>query len=90
MEPELELGHDAEVAAAPTQTPVEVRVLGLARADHAAVGKDHLERGNVVAGEAVLSGEPAHPAAEGEAADTGVGHVPGGGGKSVQLRGPVE
>ena len=34
VQPERELGDDAEVAAAAAQTPQQVRVLGLARGDH--------------------------------------------------------
>ena len=49
VQPELELGHDPEVAAASAQPPEQVGVLGLARADHVAVRGDHLERDDVVA-----------------------------------------
>ena len=50
------------------------------------VGGDHLHRQQVVAGQTVLAHEPADPAAEGEAGDTGVGHDPTGGGQPEPLR----
>lgn len=51
---ELELRHDAEVAAAAADTPEQVGVLPLAGLHHAAVGQDHLGGDEVVAGQAIL------------------------------------
>ena len=65
-------------------------MLGAARGHDVAAGGDRRVRDDVVAGEAVLAGQPAHPAAEGQAADAGVRHVAGGGGQPVRLRRPVE
>ena len=71
MELELELRHDAEVAASAAQPPEQVGVLGLARVDEPAVGGDDVGADEVVAGEAVLAHQPADAAAEREAADAG-------------------
>jgi len=72
MQSEFEFGDDAEVAATTAQSPVKIRILRLAGMNDVAVCRDHLERHDVVAGKAVLSGQPPHPAAEGQAADSGV------------------
>ena len=90
VQPELELGDHPEVAPASAQRPVQVGVLGLAGPQHVPVGGDDLERHHVVAGQAGLPGQPAHPAAEGEAADPGVRHVAGGDGEPVLLARPVQ
>ena len=45
--------------------------------DHLAAGQHQLEREEVVAGEAVLTGEPADPAAQRQAGHPGLGHDPG-------------
>jgi hypothetical protein len=68
----LELGHHAEVAAPAAQRPVQVRMLGAAGRHQPPVGGHHLAGDDVVAGQAVLAGEPAHAAAEGQPADAGV------------------
>ena len=80
----------AEVAATAAQPPEELGVLVRSGPDHVAVGGDHLEGLDVVAGQAVLPGEPAHAAAEGEPADPGVRDVAGRGGEPMRLRGLVE
>ena len=49
MEPELELGDDTEVPAAPAQAPEEVRVLRAARPQDLAIGGDDRVRRDVVA-----------------------------------------
>src|SRR5690606_6192918 len=87
---ELELGDDAEVAAAAAQPPEQLAVAVPAGSDVLAVGGDEREGDDVVAGQAVLAGQPAHAAAEGEPADAGVGDVAGGGGQAVRLGGAVE
>ena len=69
MEPELEFGDDAEVAAATSQSPVEIGVLALARPYDLAVRRDHLECHDVVAGKSVLPRQPPHASAESETAD---------------------
>ena len=87
---ELELGDDAEVAAASAQRPVQVRVRLGARAQRFTRRRDQFERHDVVAREAVLSGEPAHAAAEGQAADARVRHVARGRREAVCLGRVVE
>jgi hypothetical protein len=90
MQPELELGDHAEVAAAAAQRPVQVGMRMPAGPDHVARGRHHLERDDVVAGQPVLPGEPAHPAAERQATDAGVRDVARRGGQAVLLRRAVE
>jgi hypothetical protein len=75
LQPELELGDDAEVAAAASQPPEQVRVLVLVDAEAVAVGGDQLVGRDVVARQPVLAREPAHAAAEREPAHAGVGYV---------------
>lgn len=55
-----------------------------------AVGRDQVDREEVVDGEAVLAHEVAEPAAEGEAAEAGVADDAAGGGEAVRLGGAVE
>src|SRR5215207_644220 len=90
MQAELERGDDAEVAATTAQTPEQVRVLSRAGVDDVAGRGHHLVADDVVAGEPVLAGEPAHSAAQGEAADSGVGDVARGGGQAVPLRSAIQ
>ena len=45
--------HDAEVSAAPAQSPEKVRVHGVARSEQPAVGGDDISGAQVIAGEAV-------------------------------------
>ena len=75
VEVELELGDDAEVAAAAAQRPEEVRVLVFARANDLALGGHQLERAQAVDREPVATHHPADAAAEREPADAGVGDV---------------
>jgi hypothetical protein len=72
VQPELELGHDAEVAAAAAQAPEQLRVARSVDLQPLAVGGHQLVGGNVVAREPQLPREPAHPAAEREPADARV------------------
>ena len=90
VQPELELGHDAEVAAAAAQAPEQLRVAGLVDTQPLALGRDQLVRRDVVARQPEPAREPAHPAAERQPADAGVGHVAGGRGQSMLHRGAVE
>jgi hypothetical protein len=62
VEPELELGHHAEVPAAAAKPPEEVGVLGLARMKGFALRVDQLEPLDVVTGKSEPPGQPAHPA----------------------------
>jgi hypothetical protein len=90
VQPELELGHDPEVAAAAAQPPEQLGVVGLVNVVPVAFGRDQLVRRHVVARQAVPAREPAHPAAERQPADSGMGHVARGRGQSMLHRGAVE
>jgi hypothetical protein len=72
MEPELEHRDDPEVRAGTAQAPEELRLLLFARADEAAVGGHELRREWVVDRQAEPALQPAHAAAERQAADAGV------------------
>src|SRR5262245_63702515 len=71
MQAELESRHDAEVATASAQAPQQLGVPVVARANERPVGRDDLCTNEVVAGQAVLSGQVADPPAEREAGDAG-------------------
>ena len=91
VQPELELGDDAEVAAAAAQRPEQVGVLARPRpARTRPSASDDLGRLEVVDLSPCLPGQPAHAAAEREAADAGVADQPGGHGEPVLLGGGVE
>ena len=72
LKPELERRRDPEVPAGAAHAPEQVRLLGLARAHEPAVGRDELDRGEVVDREAELSLQPADAAAERQPRDAGV------------------
>ena len=90
VQPELELGHDAEVAAAAAQRPEQVRVLGRTRPDTAPVGQHDLGRLEVVDREPVHPAEPSPAAAECQPADTRVADCAGRDRQTVLLGGGVE
>jgi len=90
VQPELQRGHQAEVAAAAAQRPEEVRVLPLAGHQETAVGGHHVGRDQVVAGEPVATAEIAHAAAERQAAHAGGGDDAAGGGQAERVGGRVE
>ena len=90
MEPELEGGGHAEVAAAAPQRPEQVRVLVRGGAHDLAVRGHQLDRQQVVAGQAVLALEPARAAAQGQPGHAGAGHASTGGGEPVRLGGAVD
>ena len=71
VEAEHERGDDAEVAAAATDRPEQIRLLVGARTDLLAAGEHHLRLEQVVDREAVVPGQVADAAAEGEASDSG-------------------
>ncbi len=78
-------GH-SEVAAAATKPPEEVAVLSLGSADHPAVGRDEIDRCDIVARPPEPPGEIAESASERQARAAGVGDEPEHRGKAVQLR----
>ena len=63
MEPELELGNDAEAAAAASERPKQILVLVLAGADGLTRGGDDLRRDQAVDREPSRSARASHPAA---------------------------
>ncbi len=91
MQPQLKLCNYAEVAATAMQPPEQVRVLGLARGDHPAIGGHDARRDQVVAGQPVHPLEPAAAAAKNESGHPSGRHTAAGGcqpvflGCSVQL-----
>ena len=58
--------------------------------DHLAAGQDELQGDEVVAGEAVLTGEPADAAAQRQAGHAGLGHDPGRHDQAVRRGGRVD
>ena len=90
MQPELERGRDAEVAAAAAQPPQQLGVLVLAGVHELAVGGDDVGGEQVVAGQADLAHQPADAAAEREPGDPRGGHEPAGDREPERLRLVVE
>src|SRR5215212_953899 len=90
MQAELELGHDAEVAAAPFETPEEVRVFVRAGPDDPAVRGHDLGRDEALARGPELAVDPARAAPQRQAGDARVRHPPTGDRQSVLLRSGVQ
>jgi hypothetical protein len=90
VEAVLEGRDDAEVPAATPEAPEEVGVLRLARREHAAVGGDHLDRHEVVDGEAMLAPHPAQTTPEREPGDARLGDDTQRSGQPVRLCLPVD
>ncbi len=86
MQSEPERGDDAEVAAAASQRPEQIRMVVGGRADDAALGDDHLGSQQIVDDEPVFAHEEADAAAEGDPGDAGVAHDAAGCGETVGLR----
>ena len=76
VEPELEAGDHAEVAAAAAESPEQVRVLGRARAHHLTCRSHDLGGLEVVDRHAVLATEPAEATAQRQSCDAGGGVDP--------------
>ena len=87
---ELELRDDPEVAAAAAHAPEEVGVLVRARLHELALGRDEVDRDELVDREPVLAHDPADPAAERQPGDAGVRDDPGRHREPERLRLPVE
>ena len=87
---ELEMGHDAEVSAATSEGPEQVRVVFGGRHMDRAVGTDDRRRAEAVDGEPVLAPHPTLPASEGEAADARLGHDAAGHDEAERLRFAVD
>lgn len=71
MEPVIEAGDDAEVAATAPQAPEQIRVLVFAGMHQPAVGGHHVHAGHVVRGPAPTPGQIAEAAAQGQARNAG-------------------
>jgi hypothetical protein len=71
MQVELELRHDAEVAAAAADGPEQIRMMIAVHGEHARVGSHEPRAAQVVDREAVLARGPAEAAAERQARDAG-------------------
>ena len=72
MQPVLERGDDAKVAAAAPEAPEQVGVLVGADGERPPVGGDHVGGNHVVAAEAVAAGQPSNAAAQRKPGDAGV------------------
>ena len=90
MEPELEGRRDPEVPAGAAHAPEQLRLLDLARPHEPAVGRDQLDRGEVVDRQAELPLQPAHAATQREPGDAGVAHDADRADEAVRLGGDVE
>ncbi len=90
VQSELELDHDAEVAATATQAPEQIWVLIGGCPHDVAVRGDERVGHDVVACQAGRASEPPHASAQRQPADAGVGHVPGRGGQPEGLGGAVQ
>jgi hypothetical protein len=75
--PKQEARHDAEVFAASSQSPEEIRVLSLIRGNEAPVCQHHIGLDQAVDGQAIFAGEVADPAAESQAGNAGRRDDPG-------------
>ena len=85
MQPVLERGRDAEVAAAAAQAPEQLGVLVRAGVHELPVGGHDVSGDQVVAGQADLAHEPADAAAERVTGDPGARHQPAGHGEPEGL-----
>ena len=74
VQPELEVRHYAEVAAATAQTPEQLRVLFGTGVAELPVGSDHIQRLEVVDGHAELARQAPETSTQREPAHPGVGH----------------
>jgi hypothetical protein len=81
----LEGRDDTEVPATAAHTPEEVSMLGGARGPHLAIGRDDVDRDEVIGREAVLASQPAYPAAQGQARNAGIRAGAPGGGQTERL-----
>ena len=90
MEPELEGRRDPEVPAGAAHAPEQVRLLGLARPHEPAVGRDQLDRGEVVDREPELPLQASDAATQGQPGDAGVAHDADRADEAVRLGGDVE
>jgi hypothetical protein len=90
MEAELQSRRHPEVAARATKPPQQLRMLVAVGVDDPSVGDHQLGSEQVVAGQAVLGGQVADPAAQGQPADAGGTNHAAGGHQAVRLRRLIE
>ena len=90
MQPVLERGDDAEIAAAAAQAPQQLGVLRSLDTDHLARRGYQLGADQVVAGQAVLAAQVAEAAAERQAGDAGIREHTARRGQPVHLRRRVQ
>jgi hypothetical protein len=90
VQAELEAGDHAQVAAPAARAPEEVGVLGLRGAQDPAVGRDGLDREQVVGRVAALALDPSRPASQDQPANAGGGDAPARDRQAVRLRRRVE
>ena len=75
--PEQEAGHDAEISAAASEPPQEIRVLRLTGGDETPVRQHHIGLDQAVDSQAIFAGEVACPAAESQTGNASRGDDPG-------------
>ena len=90
MEPELELGHDSEVATAAANPPEQIGILGLTGLQQFAASGDDVDREQIVDREPILAHDPAEAAPKRQAGDTCMGNDAGGYCEPEHLRRMVE
>ena len=86
MQRELERRDDAEVAPGTPHSPEELGVHRFARRAHLTVGRDNLDRSQVVERQPVLAMQRAQTAVQGQAGDAGSAHLAARRGETPQLR----
>ena len=90
VQPVREGRGDAEVPAAAAQRPEQIGVRVGVDLEHLAVGRDELDREQVVRGQSVLRHQPAEAAAEGQPGDPGRRDGAARDGEPVRARGVVQ
>src|SRR2546427_9025008 len=90
MKLEFEGGDDSDVAASATNPPEEVGVIALRRLKDSPIGGDNFSRDQVVNGQTRLPSQPAHAAAEREAANARVTYDAGRNSQPVRLGSRIE
>ena len=90
MKLEFESGDDAEIPSAAAKSPEQIRLFGGAHAPQHAIGSYDIGRQEVVDRQAELSRDPAEPAAERQAGNSGRGVDSRRHGQSKRLRFPVD
>ena len=90
MRLEEKRGDDTEIATAAAHRPEEIGIFLSSRGDKAAVSQHHVDRQEIVDGEAALPRQMADAAAERKSADAGRGNDPRWNRKTECMRGMVD